>query len=39
MSVDFLIGEGELSTFDKSLLKLIEDIEKLNSYTKKHFSF
>ena len=30
VSVDFIIGEGELSAFDKDLLKRIEDIEKLN---------
>lgn len=39
VSVDFLIGEGELSSFDKSLLKRIEDIEKLDSETKEHLFF
>jgi transcriptional regulator with XRE-family HTH domain len=39
VSVDFLIGEGELSTFDKDLLKRIEDIEKLDPDTKKHLFF
>ncbi len=39
VSVDFLIGEGELSTFDKDLLKRIEDIEKMDSSTKQHLFF
>lgn len=39
VSVDFLIGEGELSSFDKDLLKRIEDIEKLDYDTKQHLFF
>lgn len=39
VSVDFLIGEGELSSFDKELLKRIEDIEKLDPDTKQHLFF
>lgn len=39
VSVDFLIGEGELSSFDKDLLKRIEDIEKLDKETKQHLFF
>ncbi len=39
VSVDFIIGEGELSTFDKDLLKRIEDIEKLDQDTKQHLFF
>jgi transcriptional regulator with XRE-family HTH domain len=39
VSVDFLIGEGELSSFDKELLKRIEGIEKLDSDTKQHLFF
>jgi len=39
VSVDFLIGEGELAALDKELLKRIEDIEKLDEDTKKHLFF
>jgi transcriptional regulator with XRE-family HTH domain len=39
VSVDFMIGEGELSAFDKDLLKRIEDIEKLDQDTKQHLFF
>lgn len=39
VSVDFLIGEGELSSFDKEVLKRIEDIERLDPDTKKHLFF
>jgi len=39
VSVDFIIGEGELSAFDKDLLKRIEDIEKLDQDTKQHLFF
>lgn len=39
VSVDFLIGEGELAALDKDLLKRIEDIEKLDGDTKKHLFF
>lgn len=39
VSVDFLIGEGELAALDKDLLKRIEDIEKLDEDTQKHLFF
>lgn len=39
VTVDFLIGEGELSSFDKDVLKRLEDIEKLDSDTKQHLFF
>jgi hypothetical protein len=39
VSVDFIIWEGELSAFDKDLLKRIEDIEKLDQDTKQHLFF
>jgi transcriptional regulator with XRE-family HTH domain len=39
VSVDFLIGEGQLSSFDKDVLKRIEDIEKMDGNTKQHLFF
>lgn len=39
VSLDYLIGEGELSSLDKDFLKRIEDIEKLDSNTKNHLFF
>lgn len=39
VSLDFLIGEGELSSYDKEVLKRIDDIEKLDSATKEHLFF
>jgi hypothetical protein len=39
VSVDFLIGEGELTSYDKEVLKRIDDIERLDPYTKKHLFF
>lgn len=39
VSVDFLIGEGELSSYDKEILKRIEDIERLDPDTKKYLFF
>ena len=39
VSVDFLIGEGQLSALDKDLLKRIEDIEQLDEPTKEHLFF
>lgn len=39
VSVDYLIGESELSSFDKELLKRIEDIEQLDADTKQHLFF
>lgn len=39
VSVDFLIGEGQLSTYDKQVLKRIEDIEGLPEEDKKHLFY
>tara|TARA_B100000508_G_scaffold138523_1_gene134797 strand:+ start:12839 stop:13174 length:336 start_codon:yes stop_codon:yes gene_type:complete len=39
VSVDYLIGEGQLSTLDKDVLKRIEDIEELDADTKQHLFF
>jgi len=39
VSLDFLIGEGDLSSFDKDLLKRIQDIERLDPDTKQHLFF
>lgn len=39
VSVDYIIGEGELAALDKDLLKRIEDIEKLDDATKQHLFF
>ena len=39
VSVDFLIGEGELSSYDKAVLKRMEDIERLDPDTQKHLFF
>ena len=39
VSVDFLLGEGSLASFDKELLRRIEDIEGLDSDTKQHLFF
>ena len=39
VSVDYIIGEGELSSLDKDLLKRIENIEKLDDSTKQHLFF
>ena len=39
VSVDFLVGEGELSSYNKDVLKRIEDIERLDPDTKKHLFF
>ena len=39
VSVDYLIGEGELSAMDRDLLKRIEDIEKLDNDTREHLFF
>ncbi len=39
VSVDYLIGESNLSSFDKDALKRIEDIEKLDADTKQHLFF
>ncbi len=39
VSVDFIIGESNLSSYDKEILKRIEDIEKLDEETKKNLFF
>lgn len=39
VTVDFLIGEGEFSTYDKEIIKRIEDIDQLDEETKKHLFF
>lgn len=39
VSVDYLIGEGSLSSYDKEVLKRIEDIEKLDEETKSKLFF
>ncbi len=36
VSVDFIIGEGQLSNYDNNILKRIDDIENLNEEDKKH---
>jgi hypothetical protein len=39
VSLDYLVGEGQLSQYDKSVLKRIEDIEKLDNETRKSLFF
>ena len=39
VTIDYLIGEGELSTYDKEVIKRIEDIDKLDKNTKEHLFF
>lgn len=39
VSVDFLIGEGQLSTYDKDVLKRIDDIEGLPEEDKNHLFY
>ncbi|WP_423740197.1 helix-turn-helix domain-containing protein [Flavobacterium columnare] len=39
VTVDYLIGEGELSSYDKEVMKRIEDIDKLDKNTKEHLYF
>ena len=36
VTVDYLIGEGELSSYDKEVMKRIVDIDKLDKSTKDH---
>jgi len=36
VSVDFIIGEGQLSNYDNTILKRIDDIENLNQEDKNH---
>jgi transcriptional regulator with XRE-family HTH domain len=39
VSVDFLIGEGQLSSYDKEVLKRIDDIEHLPQEDKDHIFY
>lgn len=39
VSVDYLIGEGEVSSYDKTVLQRINDIEKLDNDTKSKLFF
>ncbi|ALO13833.1 HTH-type transcriptional regulator SinR [Salinivirga cyanobacteriivorans] len=39
VSVDYLVGEGKLSTYDKEVLKRIEDIEQLDPETRNKLFF
>lgn len=39
VSIDFLIGEGKLSSYDKEVLKRIEDIEQLDHETRNKLFF
>ncbi len=39
VSVDYLIGEGVLSQYDKGIIKRIDDIEKLDEDTKNKLFF
>ena len=39
VSIDYLIGEGSLSTYDKEVLKRINDIEHLPNEDKQHIFY
>ena len=39
VSVDFLIGEGQLSTYDKEVLVGIDDIKQLPEEDKNHLFY
>lgn len=39
VSVDFLIGEGQLSSYNKEVLKRIDDIEHLPEEDKQHIFY
>ncbi len=39
VSVDFLIGQGQLSSYNKEVLKRINDIEQLPDEDKKHLFY
>lgn len=39
VSVDFLVGEGQLANYDKEVLKRMEDIENLDNDTKSKLFF
>jgi len=39
VTVDYIIGEGQLSNYDKDVLKRIEDIEQLDDETRSKLFF
>lgn len=39
VSLDYLVGEGQLSVYDKEVLKRIDDIEQLDQETKSKLFF
>lgn len=39
VSVDYLVGEGQLANYDKEVLKRMEDIENLDNDTKSKLFF
>lgn len=39
VSIDYIIGEGQLSSYDKQVLRRIEDIEQLDNETKDKLFF
>ena len=39
VSIDYIVGEGNLANFDKDVLKRIEDIENLDNDTKNKLFF
>ena len=39
LSVDFLVKEGKLFSYDKEVFRRIEDIERLDADTKQHLFF
>ncbi len=39
VSLDYIVGEGQLSTYDKDVLKRIEDIEHLPDEDKNHLFY
>ena len=39
VSTDFLISDGQLASYDKEILKRIEDIQNLDNETKKNLFF
>ena len=39
VSVDYLVGEGQLSSYDKEVLKRIDDIEHLPEVDKQHIFY
>lgn len=39
VSVDFLLGEGSNASYDKEMVKRLDDIEQLDQDTKQHLFF